>query len=428
MNEREIARLKKRFIHIAAASFAVVMLFMGGLMNLINNAAVENQVETALDRIIDHNGDMPEPEYNAVSDSKNPLTNAFNAVFNGSLLTGSPEFTYTTRYYAVIFPADEDEEPVVKTAHIASVEEKEAVKAAREVRKRAFSFGSFDDYYYKMKTNEDGSAIVVVMDCSSQLQTSRRLLATALVLMGAGMIIGWMVLRAFAGKAAQPAIRNAELQKQFLTNASHELKTPLAVIRANTELQEAMHGSDEWSQSTLRQVDRLQGLIQNLVTITRGQEADAREEKKDIDASACVKEIADNFSPVALDDEKVLEKKIPEGIHMNGRNGEIRQLTQLLVDNAVKYCDPKGTIRVSLREERKNVVLSVSNDYQEGKDKDYSRFFDRFYREDQSHNIDKGGYGIGLSIAENIVNEYHGTIDVSWKAGVIAFTAVLPKK
>ena len=110
---------------------------------------------------------------------------------------------------------------------------------------------------------------------------------------------------------------------------------------------------------------------------------------------------------------------------MTANKGQLSQLMSLLLDNAIKYCDDGGTVKISLSQKGKGIKLNVSNSYAAGENQDYSRFFDRFYRDDKSHNIDKGGYGIGLSIADGIVKQYRGKIDVSWKDGVIDFSCHL---
>jgi signal transduction histidine kinase len=229
-----------------------------------------------------------------------------------------------------------------------------------------------------------------------------------------------------------------EKQKQFITNASHELKTPLAVIKANTELQEIMDGETEWTQSTLRQVDRMNGLIANLLQIARAQEK-SDGELSQVDIAATISETADTFIPVAESEGKRLEKKIPDSLVIRSNDSSIRQLTTLLIDNAIKYCDDGGTIRVGLEQSRRGAALTVSNDYAEGASVDYSRFFERFYRQDEARTIsaetvsekaadgsqkstNRNGYGIGLSIAESLVKSLKGTIDVSWSDGRILFT------
>ena len=226
------------------------------------------------------------------------------------------------------------------------------------------------------------------------------------------------------GKLIQPEIENSRRQKQFITNASHELKTPLAVIRANTELLEVTEGENEWTRSTLNQVDHMSGLIQNLVLISKAQEREDTSILSEIDASGIVKQTISSFEPLAKNKGKELESKVDDNVSVVADESKLRQLTTILLDNAIKYCDDGGKISVALSQLKRGknkIRLVVSNNYAEGEKIDCNRFFDRFYREDQSHNIDKGGYGIGLSIAESICKQYGGSIRAMFKDGIICF-------
>ena len=185
-----------------------------------------------------------------------------------------------------------------------------------------------------------------------------------------------------------------------------------------------MGTENEWTQSTMRQVDRLTGLIQNLVLVTRASEKDSKEDRVETDFTAIVKDTAKTFEPVALSDGKTIEYSIAEGVGMLAHEGDIRQISTLLIDNAIKYCDDGGKVTIGLGtdKKKKNIYLRVSNSYATGEGKDYHRFFDRFYRGDEAHNIDKEGYGVGLSIAQGLMERYHGDIKVNWRDGIITFT------
>ena len=237
-------------------------------------------------------------------------------------------------------------------------------------------------------------------------------------------IVTFILVRVLSGKLIQPEIENSRRQKQFITNASHELKTPLAVIRANTELLEVTEGENEWTRSTLSQVDHMSGLIQNLVMISKAQEREDTSILSEIDASDIVKQTISSFEPLAKQKKKELESKIDDNVSVVADESKLRQLTTILLDNAIKYCDDGGKISVALSQLKRGknkIRLVVSNNYAEGDKIDCNRFFDRFYREDQSHNIDKGGYGIGLSIAESICKQYGGSIRAMFKDGIICF-------
>ncbi len=432
------------------------MLFMGGLIYTSNLLMTRSQIRTIMQTIARNDGDMPE-SFNSDSTDVDPeeteadssapaaeIEESEDALYDETVINDqnitysildifsqsapSPkinsELRYSTRYFAVIL--DDEKNPLsIKTNHIASVNQEDAVSLALYATERSLSFDNFGNYYYLVSTLENGETIVVYMDCSSEVITNLRILYIAGLLCIAGLIISVLLLSAISNKIVAPEIENAKRQKQFITNASHELKTPLAVIRANTELEEMINGETEWTQSTMRQIDRLNGLIQNLVMISRSAEQSDDAILTDVDFTKIANETSETFTPLATQDDKRFERQIGENIHMQADESQLRQLLSLLLDNAIKYCDDDGLIRIMLSKKGRTATLVVSNSYAEGAGVNYSRFFDRFYREDQSHNVDHGGYGIGLSIVESLVHKYKGSVSVSWKAGMISFTCVL---
>lgn len=474
MSEEAIRKLRLRFIIYATLSLTMVMFLMAGMIYVFNLIVSQNEIKETMQYIIANEGEIQDAETiyevkgtgdgiaadtgGADQNEKNQssqqnaqtqnaeeirkfrtlnqsagrkpydvgtfLGDIFGSGTGGLIDEDSPDDTFSTRYFAVLYGRDGNVE-AVKANHISSLTAQEAEILGNYARGRFFRFEQYGKYYYQVADLRGGRSIVVFLDSTNQIHATSRLLYSALMLIAFGIAVAFLFVRVFANKAISPEVRNAELQKQFLTNASHELKTPLAVIRANTEMQEILGGENEWTQSTLRQVDRLNGLIQNLVMITRAQEKETAE-RTVTNAAALIQETVKTYLPVARQDGKTLEQEIPKSLNMKAVDSEIRQLTTLLLDNAIKYCDAEGTIRVSAGQRGKETWMVVSNSYAEGANVDYSRFFERFYRQNEAHTIDsRGGYGIGLSIAENLVKKYNGTIHADWKNGVISFTCTL---
>ncbi|MCR5715946.1 MAG: HAMP domain-containing histidine kinase [Lachnospiraceae bacterium] len=432
MSEQSIQRLKNKFITTAMLSFFIVMTFIATCIYYFNHIITRHQIRETLEYIVDNEGVLPTNYENIETQEggdnvgqvleKNELITQLEKFFGAESEYFSEDFYYATRYFAVLY--DENGEVMhVVTSHMAAIESEQALLYANTVMNRWFTFGSFDDFYYMVDDLESGGKIVVILDCGTQISISRRIVQLACILIGFGMCVSLFIIRSWASRIVQPEIQNAELQKSFITNASHELKTPLAVIRANTEMVEMVSGENEWTKSTLAQVDRLTGLIQNLVMVTRANENDSKADRTQIDFSAIANDTLHSYEAVAIQEQKTLTGDILPEITILAHEGDIRQITTLLIDNAIKYCDEQGEIRVVLRKNRKGklVQLLVSNSYAGGEGVDYSRFFDRFYRGDESHNVDKEGYGIGLSIAQGLMNRYHGGIDVAWKDGIITF-------
>ncbi len=450
MNSRTILKLRRKFIVVAMLTYSLVMVFMGACINVSNSVVSTNQIRRVLDYILAGDGmisyrirgdrgdqDPASPEHSLSSsapDSEISAASSGSEASEGkSDLSGktileefSPEFHNSARYFTAAFNED-GEVTDLRTTHISELTPEEAVSLAETAYHMNMRYGRIGYYYFKRGTISTGQTMVVLLNCLSQIRSNARVLTITLFFAAAGLLITFILVYIFSSRVIQPEIQNIRRQKQFITNASHELKTPLAVIRANTEIVEMINGESEWTQSTMRQVDRLDGLVQNLVMISRAAEREDRSVMTKIDVSKHVEESVNPYRSLAQQEKKELVAEIQSGVRMIADESKIRQLTALLVDNAFKYCDEGGTIRVTLESIRKGrtVKLVVSNSYSEGANVDYSRFFERFYREDESHNVDMGGYGIGLSIAESICQQYSGSINVSWRNGEIFFTCLL---
>ena len=428
MSEGMIRRLRKKFILTAMLTLVGVMLGISGLIFLTNTLLTRQSIRSILNYLIENDGKI-------VTEGNRPIEGAsdeepYTIIHFISEITNnrgnvylSPEFRFTTRYFAVKFD-QEGKLLEIQDNHISSISEEEAEQYGRAALKRWKQFGRYKSYYYQVGKKEDGTTIVVFLDSWIQVRANNRLLYSALIMIGFGVFVTFILVWFFSKRAIQSEIQNAELQKQFITDASHELKTPLAVIKANTEMQEMLEGETEWTQSTLRQVDRLSGLIANLVQITKSQEVE-KGTRKPTDISHIVNETVKSFSAIAVNEGKEMHLAIDDGVQMKVIDSEVRQLVSLLLDNAIKYCDPDGKVSVTLQKKNRGIQLVVGNTYKEGKNTDYRLFFERFYRKDESHNSEKGGYGIGLSIAENIVKQYNGSLTAKWANDCIYFTAIL---
>ena len=314
----------------------------------------------------------------------------------------------------------------------ASFTKEEAVQYAQTSVSTGQDEGVFEKsgavYAYLISVDDEDNHFIVIMDCTREFAALHSLWRYSCVL-GLACIIAYAVLIAVLSKwIIQPFEANMENQKRFITNAGHELKTPIAIISANAEAIELINGKSQWTDSILKQVRRQTELINALVTMSRIEEYGRDESRKsEIDLTETVGAVAESFKTVAKEQGKTVRADIEEHVKLVTDRHAFHELTNILVDNAVKYCDDKGTIDVSLRRGRlgKGAVVAVTNTYADGANVDYSRFFERFYRGDTSHNSQKAGYGIGLSMAEELTKLMGGKINVSYKAQRITFTVRL---
>ena len=217
-----------------------------------------------------------------------------------------------------------------------------------------------------------------------------------------------------------------QMRREFSANVSHELKTPLAIISVNAEAIEMVNGKNDWTEGILKQVRHLSNLINHLILLSKASEMSRLQLKiEPLDVKKLLSAAASEFDLLVKDGGKKLAVSCPEGLKGMSDWKCMNELIHIFLDNAVKYCDKGGTISVSAAGTKKNVTVSVTNDYKEGGGVDYSRFFERFYRNDESHNSEKAGYGIGLSIAGELSSLLQAPLSVSYKDGKITFSITM---
>lgn len=411
-----IRKLQYKFIAISGISILVVMVVLLFTINEMFYAHALHQAYNALEIIADNNGDLPE------GDSKT-ITHKI-----GSRIVS---LRYQLLYFSVW--TDEEGKTVqnVDLDHSERVSKEEAAwlasQAVSEGKDKGIVKGDKASYCYLVSERSDGK-LLVFMDCSWDLRAVKELRSFSLWFSLGCFALFLIVVSALSRKAIAPVIRNMEIQKQFITNAGHELKTPLAIISANTEVLEMMEGENEWTRSTMNQVERLDRLIANLITLSRmGEIEDV--EIQEVDFSALLETAVKDFATLADQKKLRFDTQIEAGLRVKGIQDHLGELIYILCDNAIKYCDENGVVRIQLRKRPylRSILLEVSNSYADGDNIDTSRLFERFYRGDTSHSNEKSGYGIGLAMAEGFVEECKGKISASYKEEMITFSVIFPQ-
>ena len=243
---------------------------------------------------------------------------------------------------------------------------------------------------------------------STHMAMTGRLVVTAfLVLLGSGALILALTIL-LSKRVVRPVAESYEKQRQFITDANHELKTPLTLILSNLDIVEEEVGKNEWLEDIRTEGERMGKMINQLVTLSRMKESQKGMVFASFDLSAAVADTVSDFQHLAVEEEKNLSVLVQPGITCQGDEGLIRRLVSILMDNALKYCDPGGEIRVTLTKKR-HPVLTVENTYREKDFLELDKLFDRFYRGDKARTW-SGSFGVGLSIAKSIVQNHHGTI------------------
>ncbi|WP_235971936.1 sensor histidine kinase [Limosilactobacillus urinaemulieris] len=356
---------------------------------------------------------------------------------NQPQLFSQPHFTRESLYQYRYFSATlnrQNKRMAIQDDHILSVTPGEIQKLTQRVLKRQRTQGRIfykqTVYAYRVKNN-GGKINVVFLDESLMLTKAREVTYLGIFLGTISLLLYTVVLVLFSNSAIRPIIQAEKRQKEFITNAGHELKTPLSVISANTEMQELLNGENDLTKSTKEQVGRLTKLINYFVSLARLQEQ-PQMTLSVIDASQITNQVADNFKNVILQDGKHFKKSVTSDLAVRANEHYFYELVSILLDNANKYCDPHGDVFLNLKlgKRKKNVILSVTNSFVDGKNVDYNRFFERFYREDKARTVSKkkSGYGIGLSMAQSIVKSFGGQIKASYSNGKISFIVTIKRQ
>lgn len=335
----------------------------------------------------------------------------------------SPEMPYETRYFFVSL-SGEGEVLTVNTGKIAAVDSSAAVEYARMVYAGGKTQGFVEDYRYLVHP-ADGETMVLFVDCNRSLDSFRSLLLICLGVSVAGALLVLVLLSFLSGRIVRPFLENYEKQKRFITDAGHELKTPLTIINADTEILEMDLGDNEWLKDIQAQTKRLSGLTHDLILLARMEEQ-SPQQKVEFLLSDLVEEMAEAFRAVAITQGKTLTPRIQPMLSMVGDENALSKLVSILLDNAVKYASPGGEITCALDRQKNWLRLTVSNSVEGMGDLQLDRLFDRFYRGDPSRNSRTGGYGLGLSIAAAITAAHKGKLTAAREGELLRITAAFP--
>ncbi|MDO5456596.1 MAG: HAMP domain-containing sensor histidine kinase [Eubacteriales bacterium] len=319
-------------------------------------------------------------------------------------LMGKREFTrdneLSVRFFLVRFDSDGGITQT-DTGRISSVDDEEANEIAEKIYASGRSQGLWDGMYYSVQRESEGTHVMCI-DISSQINSVVSVIVISLVIAGVSWICMLLLVIALSRRAIVPIAENIEKQKQFVTNAGHEIKTPLAIILANTEALELYNGESKWTRNIRTQTERLSGLMNNLLTLSKMDEAAADLPMEAIDLAALVQEMVLQFREPASGKGIAIEISAAAA-KARANKDSLRQLIGILLDNAVKYTPQGGTIRVQTLQKGTAAVLRQYNTIDPAsKEKDPGRLFDRFYRSDKARTQKGGGYGIGLSAARAI--------------------------
>ena len=392
-----IRKLRVRFIVLSMCSLLAVLTLIMGCVNILNYRKIVQDADMVLSVLAENSGAFPGKK----------------EAFPKSM---SPELPYESRFFTVLL--DHTGQPVlVDTGRIAAVDTDTAISYAKELFSQDTARGFFGHYRYVRQALETGVRIIF-RDCGRNLSTFRSFIVTSLIISLFGLVAVCALIILFSARIVRPVLESYEKQKQFITDAGHEIKTPLTIIDADAEVLQADIGDNEWLEDIRAQTRRLAALTNDLIYLSKMEEADRKLQMIEFPFSDMVMETAQSFQALARTQEKSFLCQIQPMVPLCGDERALRQLVSILLDNALKYTGEGGSIRFTLQRQARVLHLEVWNTTRQPVSTgNLDMLFDRFYRMDRSRSSQTGGYGIGLSIAKAIVAAHKGKISAVSRDG-----------
>lgn len=418
-----IKNLRKRFIFAAMASTFGVLFVIMSILNIANYARMVSRADDTLSELVDNNGQFDRRDFLKEKVKTNADSQPLDKPDGKSNDKFSPETPFQTRYFSVVVSDGAVES--YSLDNIAAVDESEAESYALKILGDGSDSGFTDIYRYRVADCEDGTRIIFV-DCRQELESFRNTLVYSVGVSLLGFLAVFMLVLFWSKNIFKPVAESYAKQKRFITDASHEIKTPLTIIDANTEVIEMVNGESEWTKNTRDQVKRLTALTNQMVALSRLDENPEPKEKAKFDLSDVAYEVIDHFSSLSEVRGKKISADIEDGIKYVGDENSIRQLISILVDNAMKYAVESADISISLKRDGRKVKFVLKNLTDGMEEGSQDILFERFYRPDSSRNSETGGSGIGLSLAKSIVESHKGRITARCDGdGYITFQVTL---
>ena len=500
-----VRRLRRRFVATSMSALLIIVLLMVAVINLVSFAQIRQSAERSLDLLADNSGTFPDnssPRQN--NDSSDPAASDNEQTDSASSDAGSDRDTpgdasdgqgpsrkneprsfpdndinensrleapYETRYFSVTLDAAGNVLST-DTSHIAAITEDVAQEYALTVYYNGKSGGYATSYRYRVVSEEDGNLLVIFVDCSTSMAEAQQLMIYTAAVGAAALALMFVLVWLFSGRSVAPVVESLEKQKRFISDAGHELKTPITIISANVDVLEMMGERSEWTQSIRSQTIRMTDLINNMLTLSRMEEESIPVAFTEVDFSSLVQECADSFEAVAQSNGLDYNVAVRKELCVSGDPSSLRQLCTILLDNAMKYSSDHGSVYLTLHRDMResarsgdsalrgrsarlsNVILEVSNTCDAIPEGNPDRLFDRFYRADASRTRESratwhvgaqaedadpsstaavsrstGGFGIGLSVARAVVTAHGGSIHAHIDGDrLIRFEVSLPEK
>ena len=391
---------RRRLITVSMLAFLILLLLVISGIFLFSYLQTERETDRMVQSLLD------------------PRENDFGA-FGGGQMPGAfdmppgGQMSFPSSFYDIT--ADRDGTVLSLEARGLMEEDGEDIQSAvSQILSTGKSGGRWGNFKYGVREEQNGNRHIVLMNISVQLQMLFSMLRSALIIGAALMVLLFIILLPVTAKAASLLVQNTEKQKQFITDAGHELKTPVAVIRSNLDVMELLQGKSHWSGNIRSQVDRLDGLVKQLLLLARLDEKQWAGKIHVIDFSRELESEASIYEETVMQKELQLHSQITPGLRIRAEEESVRQLIHVLLDNAMQYTPSGGSVWISAGKEKKMLRLEIANTVDAFPQIAPERLLDRFTRGDTARSRKNGGTGIGLSTAKGVADLYHGNISVAY--------------
>ena len=400
-------QLQKSFVKSAMLSFTAVLLVVLVAVNVVNYRQTVNQVDRLGTMLVNNDGTFPDAPEGGMAPKEHPE----HGMPKGIEFRKDDQMA--TRY-AVVRVANGTVQSVDRT-HLVSLDEEALKELGLRIAQGTSTKGWEGSLRYQVAKTDAGTMVVLVDANKETQQISRLMMVTGAVFVLCLAVV-YVLVRIVSKRAIRPFVENVERQQQFIANASHEIKTPLAVLSANTDLLAMMGTEAKFVDSNKRQIKRLNSLVEQMLILSRYDEGEAAATKEEVDLVAVTKAIVEEILPVLNEKGLQVEFTGEAQTIITTNKSAMTELIRILLDNAMKYTVGEPVITI----EAKRNQLAIGNETEPMTKEQVSQIFDRFYRVDSSRNRTTGGSGLGLSIAQKIAE----TNDVQLTAELTSETQI----
>lgn len=394
-----IKKLSRRIFILIMVSLSIVILGIILLFSILNYNNTINTTNFMMDRFM---GEVKRNPDDRIEDYKIKPEEGIDGLYNITI----------------------EDSSIVQSSN--ALNDKTINEYALKIARKSRTKGIIGKYIYRVrKINQNTTKITLIENEDAILHIKTIFIISAIISIFS--IIGiYIIAKRLSKIIVKPVEETFEKQKQFISDASHELKTPLAVIEANADVLESEIGTNKWISYIQNEADSMNKLINELLLLAKIENIDNLKEYKQFNLSKEVEIILSMFESMAYEKQVIIKNNIASNITMNGNKEDVEHIVSVLVDNAIKHTESKKQVIVVLKKEKNEIILEVKNMGEPIPEQEREKIFERFYRASKSRNRKEKRYGLGLAIAKSTVQKYNGSIEVHYKEPFTSFKVIIP--